>query len=146
MLPSCDLEIFFNCPRCTRFPFFTTTCSSAIGIMSEWGLETGLLCEVEEVRELMGEKGCGLIVAEAYAAAVDLRISMIFCVIWFGVPRQTHLPSVRSQTSSWQSHFDFRRALNFVGSILTRSESTKSTNKCSWRDLAGNILARLVTA
>ena len=37
-----------------------------------------LLCEVEGKGELMGEKGCGLIVAEAYAAAVDLRIAMIF--------------------------------------------------------------------
>ena len=78
------------------------------------------------MRELMGEEGCGLIVAEAYAAAVDLRISMIFCVICLGVPQQT-FKHVRSQTSNWQSLFDFRRALNFVGSILTRSESMKST-------------------
>ena len=81
-----------------------------------------MLCGVEEVRELMGEKGCGLIVAEAYAAAVDLRISMIFCVIIFGEPQQ-RFKHVMSQTSNWQSLFDFRRALNFVESILTRSES-----------------------
>ena len=67
MLPSCDLEILFN------FPFFATTCSSAIGIMSECGLETGLLCEMEEVRELMGEKGWGLIVAEASSFGSALR-------------------------------------------------------------------------
>ena len=42
--------------------------------MLEWGLETGLLFEVEEVRELMGEKSWGLIVAEAFAAAVNLRL------------------------------------------------------------------------
>ena len=75
-----------------------------------------LLCEVEGVIELMGEKGCGLIVAEAYAAAVDLRIAMIFCVISFGVLQQSSRPLF----------IDFRRANKFVDCMLTRSESTKS--------------------
>ena len=44
-----------------------------------------MLCEMEGVIELLGEKNCSLIVAVAYAAAVDLRIAMIFCVISFGV-------------------------------------------------------------
>ena len=75
-----------------------------------------LLCEVEGVIELMGEKGCGLIVAEAYATAVDLRIAMIFCVISFGVLQQSCRPLF----------IDFRRANKFVDCMLTRSESTKS--------------------
>ena len=74
------------------------------------------MCEVEGVIELMGEEGCGLVVAEAYAAAVDLRISMIFCVIRSGVGQLTSRPSF----------IDFRRAIKFVCCMVTRSESTKS--------------------
>ncbi len=66
--------------------------------------------------ELMGEEGCGLVVAEAYAAAVDLRISMIFCIIRHGV----------TQLSIRPSFIDFRRAFKFVDWMITRSESTKS--------------------
>ena len=66
--------------------------------------------------ELMGEEGCGLVVAEAYAAAVDLRISMIFCIIRRGV----------TQLSIRPSFIDFRRVFKFVGCMITRSESTKS--------------------
>ena len=84
--------------------------------MLERGLETGLMCEVEGVIELIGEEGCGLIVAEAYATAVDLRIAMIFCVISFGVLQQSFRPLF----------IDFRRTNNYVDCMLTRSESTKS--------------------
>ena len=66
--------------------------------------------------ELMGEEGCGLVVGEAYAAAVDLRISMIFCIIRHGV----------TQLSIQPSFIDFRRAIKFVDCMITRSESTKS--------------------
>ena len=75
-------------------PFCTTReiCSSAIGIMSEWGLETGLLlCEVEGRGELMGENGWGLIVAEASSFGSALRGLMggelVFAVILHSVQR-----------------------------------------------------------
>ena len=79
------------------------------------------MCEVEGVIELMGEKSCGLIVAEAYAAAVDLRIAMIFYVISFGVLLQPSRPQ-----SSRPLFIDFRRANKFFDCMMTRSESTKS--------------------
>ena len=106
MLPSRDS---FAPPlvRCFLFPIFTSgeICSCAIGIMLGSGLETGLLlCEVEGKGELVGEEGCGLVVAEAYAAAVDLRIAMIFCVISFGVHQQSSRPLF----------IDFRRVIKFV--------------------------------
>ena len=71
---------------------------------------------MEGVIELMGGKSFGLIVAEAYAAAVDLRIAMIFCVISFGVLQQSSRPLF----------IDFIRVNKFVDCMLTRSESTKS--------------------
>ena len=125
MLPSRD-SFALPLSRCFLFPIFTSgeICSCAIGIMLGSGLETGLLlCEVEGKGELMGDKGWGLIVAEAssfvagaYAAAVDLRIAMIFCLC---------PPSVRPSVN-WPLDFDFRRAIKFVDCMVTRSESTKS--------------------
>ena len=87
MLPSRDS---FAPPlvRCFLFPIFTSgeICSCAIGIMLGSGLETGLLlCEVEGKGELMGDKGWGLIVAEASSFGSALRGLMgdelVFAVI-----------------------------------------------------------------
>ena len=59
-----------------------------------------------------------LIVAVAYATAVDLRIAIIFRIC---------CPYVICKKLSLALHFDLRRTISFGGCMLATSESTKST-------------------